>query len=794
MSLPIPALLRRTARSRPQNSRSMRLKILPPRKTAPGPADAAGCALVSALLFLGCGGCFLRLFALPASGALTAATGLAAIAAFSFLLPLRQVTARMKYAAAGGVAAGSVLLWLLNGERARNGLVLVVNAVQQLFAAEFSRIEPRYVVTVPPEEYLVSVTLFLIPFALLFGLLCCLAVRYAVWQPFAVLLAGTAALGLLRAADTGGIWTLLFCAGMLLLASRALSAGGGAPDRGAILLPAAGLLAATLLLGGVFLLPSARAGTLGEPLRRGGQQLREWVHALRYEGEMLPGLPEGDLTVQGDRLSMKDALVLSFEGQPYPMHLRGYVGQRFDGVRWQPLDPAETADSSSLFYRLHQNGFYPQIQLSLLARALGASGAQETGRMTVENSSACTAAVYAPYSLAGVETDGLLAEDSTVETGLLSPGWHGASDYVFSVLPAELADQDRLVQLFEQQLASPSQALADYLDEEGRYRYFVYQHYTAIPDAEREILAPDLGEAGVAGETHRGYADAKTTIFSVLNAKLSFSTRAPGCSGEGSLIQALYNRQTANAAQYATAAVLMLRYCGIPARYVEGYLLTAVDLDGTGPGETVYIPSGNASAWAEYYHDGVGWLPFDVIPGYQQAVSEGIPPQSAGGGDPPPEEDDPPPDPPPEEKNPLITVLSWLLPLWILLLLAFLWVARRYWLISRRERSFAVEDPNQAVCNMTAFLLRLFAAVGLPEAGGSIRRLTGPAGEKWGPEWEERVGRMTGLFEKAAFSPHWLTDQEMEEAAALVDEVIDQVDGTESRKSRFILRWIKCLY
>ena len=27
-----------------------------------------------------------------------------------------------------------------------------------------------------------------------------------------------------------------------------------------------------------------------------------------------------------------------------------------------------------------------------------------------------------------------------------------------------------------------------------------------------------------------------------------------------------------NAAQYATAAVLMLRYCGIPARYVEGYL------------------------------------------------------------------------------------------------------------------------------------------------------------------------------------------------------------------------------
>lgn len=77
----------------------------------------------------------------------------------------------------------------------------------------------------------------------------------------------------------------------------------------------------------------------------------------------------------------------------------------------------------------------------------------------------------------------------------------------------------------------------------------------------------------------------------MLNSKLSFSTRAKGFDGEGSLIQTLYERQSANAAQYASAAVLMLRYCGIPARYVEGYLVTSVDLEGVEPGDVVYVPS-----------------------------------------------------------------------------------------------------------------------------------------------------------------------------------------------------------
>lgn len=226
-----------------------------------------------------------------------AAVGLAAIAAFHFVLPLPQVTKKMKYAAAGGLGAGSVLLWAFTAERSRNGLVIAVNQIQQLFAAEFSRIEPRYVVTVKPEEFLVCTTLFLIPFALLLSLLCCMMVRRALWQPAALLLVLAAVLGPLEVTDTGGIWTLLLCLASMLLVCRALSAKGGAPDRGVILLPAAGVMAfgaaGRLPAAGISRAPRRKARQL---LSRGGGAVRSAIHTLRYEGEMLPGLPEGDLS------------------------------------------------------------------------------------------------------------------------------------------------------------------------------------------------------------------------------------------------------------------------------------------------------------------------------------------------------------------------------------------------------------------------------------------------------------------------------------------------------------------
>lgn len=88
-------------------------------------------------------------------------------------------------------------------------------------------------------------------------------------------------------------------------------------------------------------------------------------------------------------------------------------------------------------------------------------------------------------------------------------------------------------------------------------------------------------------------------------------------------------------AHFASAAVMMFRYMGIPARYVEGYVLSYNDvmLDGelvsdaayedyydgySQLGETgvvtVEIPDSNAHAWVEIYIEGKGWIVVDPTP------------------------------------------------------------------------------------------------------------------------------------------------------------------------------------
>ena len=66
-------------------------------------------------------------------------------------------------------------------------------------------------------------------------------------------------------------------------------------------------------------------------------------------------------------------------------------------------------------------------------------------------------------------------------------------------------------------------------------------------------------------------------------------------------------------AHYASAAVVLCRMCGIPARYCQGYVLTQNDflLGRSGENYEINIPDNQAHAWAEIYVKGYGWIPFE---------------------------------------------------------------------------------------------------------------------------------------------------------------------------------------
>lgn len=83
---------------------------------------------------------------------------------------------------------------------------------------------------------------------------------------------------------------------------------------------------------------------------------------------------------------------------------------------------------------------------------------------------------------------------------------------------------------------------------------------------------------------------------------------------------------------YASAAVLMFRYMGIPSRYVEGYVISTDEQNKEKEDEEGYISvdvtDSSAHAWAEIYINNLGFVPIEVTPGYFDSDDDSSNPDS----------------------------------------------------------------------------------------------------------------------------------------------------------------------
>ena len=71
---------------------------------------------------------------------------------------------------------------------------------------------------------------------------------------------------------------------------------------------------------------------------------------------------------------------------------------------------------------------------------------------------------------------------------------------------------------------------------------------------------------------------------------------------------------------FASAGVMMLRYLGVPARYVSGYVILQSSFYETQGGYVGVARDRNAHAWVEIFVEGIGWLPVEMTPGYEPSA------------------------------------------------------------------------------------------------------------------------------------------------------------------------------
>lgn len=156
---------------------------------------------------------------------------------------------------------------------------------------------------------------------------------------------------------------------------------------------------------------------------------------------------------------------------------------------------------------------------------------------------------------------------------------------------------------------------------ESLYRDFVKNVYTRLPDKGLERLKNiSLNYTDGSNENR---VEMINQVINYLRQNTTYSL-SPGLPPQGEDVTEyfLFDAHKGFCSHYASAAVLILRNNHVPARYVEGYIVTREDIEN---GEHVdrtsiiSVRDYNAHAWIEVYFDGIGWVPIEVTNGYSEA-------------------------------------------------------------------------------------------------------------------------------------------------------------------------------
>ncbi len=146
---------------------------------------------------------------------------------------------------------------------------------------------------------------------------------------------------------------------------------------------------------------------------------------------------------------------------------------------------------------------------------------------------------------------------------------------------------------------------------EKEYSKFVSKNYMNVPESTRKALEKLIKENGLSADSSTVVNDVKNYLR---NSIIYVNDMADFPEGVDAAVYMLTEAKKGTAQHYATAATLLYRMLGVPARFTTGFLtepVTNVETPVTGK---------DAYAWVEVYVDGTGWVMVDVV-----GMIEGVP-------------------------------------------------------------------------------------------------------------------------------------------------------------------------
>src|SRR5699024_1287274 len=216
-------------------------------------------------------------------------------------------------------------------------------------------------------------------------------------------------------------------------------------------------------------------------------------------------------------------------------------------------------------------GFTPLQQLSLVSE-LGSSDEEHAkNQLVIHHKQAANKYLYTPYELNGAVN---IADDLHyfTENHLQSKKFFGNKTYSYDASENLVKYYPRITnRLYE---SREDEAVQNYLALEAHYNAFVYEHYTKLTEEVESLF--DLNMHQEIDKNDRiSYEDAIDSVDELLEQLLNYDENVEKLPVNKDFITyTIETLQGGYAPHYATLATALFRYFDIPARYVEGYLIT----------------------------------------------------------------------------------------------------------------------------------------------------------------------------------------------------------------------------
>jgi hypothetical protein len=560
------------------------------------------------------------------------------------------------------------------------------------------------------------------------------------------------------------------------------------------------------------------------------------------------GINGGNLKSSGN-LSFTGETVLKIKtDDTQSLYLRGFVGSTYTGDRWEPISDEIYKQHSAAFSTLNGKSFNPQnltskyLEISNLLNHTNSTDSKSASMqfsITVQNVHTNNHYVYAPYGLITTPAnlpDAVFANDGYIK----ADSWFGLSGYslkayypftVNSGLNFDISS-DNLQYLYKADYRKQFQATGrvswaeDYLNTEYAYRNFLYDYNTALPDN----IKKKVGKLCEDNHLSKNNLNSEINAVQAYLARNCQYTLSPGKTpaNRDFADYFLFENRKGYCVHFATAATILLRTMGIPARYVEGYVANVNDLATLDSNGYANIKDSRAHAWTEVYIPIYGWVPVEMTPGFYKTDSSNLStqageeptssqePESGTESSSGPEKNAAPVSEPESSmpasstpsssssgviggadssaniviKDRISPVLPFVCILILLIALLAIVYGNRKYAIRLRRQNFHLADTNRSALEIYDYILKVFAFYGYKyEHTVSPLEYAKKAESDLPFLHDKEFVRFTQIAQKACFSQHKITENELAYMNAFADSIVEPNYNRLSRYKKLLFRY-----